>query len=85
MDVLPELAVQIACQSAPPFNPSFPIDPTHPICAYHALPWAVPQSGQRLEGQRLQTLWRHRDIPLVSIGTLHANCRKFMCARKARR
>ena len=29
----------------------------------HALPWAVPQSGQRLERQRSQTLWRYRDIP----------------------
>ena len=49
----------------------------------HALPWAVPQSGQRLEGQRLRTLWRYRTYRQYSIGTLHASCRELMCARKA--
>jgi hypothetical protein len=34
---------------------------------------------------KIETLWRYRDIPSVSIGISHANCRKFMCARKARR
>jgi hypothetical protein len=38
-----------------------------------ALPRAVPQSGQRQDGQESQTLWRYRNIPSVSIGTWHAN------------
>jgi hypothetical protein len=29
----------------------------------HALPWAVPQSGQRFRGQSLRTLLRYRDMP----------------------
>src|ERR1019366_2455348 len=50
-----------------------------PDRAWHALPWAVPPSGQKLAGQRLRTLLCFRGIPFVSIGTWHANCRK-LCA-----
>ena len=38
----------MACQSTL-LNPSFLIGPRHLIWAWHALPRAVPQSGQRLE------------------------------------
>jgi hypothetical protein len=69
----------------PPVNPSCFIDPKHRVCGW------MPGLGQRLN---LGTFSKDKECRYcgstgtycsVSIGTLHANCRKFMCARKARR
>jgi hypothetical protein len=51
------------CQSDVRLEALISLSPQEPTWIRRALPWAVPQSGQRLEGQRLRTLLRYRDIP----------------------
>ena len=69
----------------PSIHPSFLIDPKQRSPTGHALPWAVPQSGRVFENKECRYCGSTGTYRSISIGTLHANCRKFMCARKARR
>ena len=71
------------CQSGCPLNSVNSLISEETTCIRHALPRAVPQCGQRLEGQRLRSIVvLHRDA-VSTVWQIACTLQTVMCARKA--